>query len=389
MTLTRLLIVAPLSLVTGWAAPCFAQPETVTFHFDETYQSVFFQRQWSTCYCADGVNICSPHTITVDGVDRTADIQVGEVVLSADAGLQVHLIANGWGCMYIGDDGFTAGPDQARQRWIDFDFGVRTYMCGGEPIPGFDAEWMRGALCEVSWPVPGGSLTFTLTRRGLKDTDFNSDGAVDVRDVLEFVTQYNLSSRRAHWTEPSHTTRTGMANFLREWWAARDSLAQTDGRSLVVFAPMTQSDWPWWLGGSTAIIDGTRVFADGATALRWANPPDNTARVGLNDLGLQWVSDIVVPIDYAYTPVFEVIPPGMEWLATAEAYHVGCGQTFLVAFAAPLRADFDGNGTVAVPDVFAFLGAWFAADLRCDWTGDAAVGVPDIFAFLTDWFAAE
>jgi len=50
------------------------------------------------------------------------------------------------------------------------------------------------------------------------------------------------------------------------------------------------------------------------------------------------------------------------------------------------RADFDGDDTVGVPDIFAFLSAWFAASATADIDGDG-IGVPDIFAFLSLWFA--
>jgi len=50
-------------------------------------------------------------------------------------------------------------------------------------------------------------------------------------------------------------------------------------------------------------------------------------------------------------------------------------------------ADFDGNGTREVADVFAFLSAWFALDPSADFDGVGGIGVPDIFAFLSAWFA--
>jgi predicted extracellular nuclease len=53
----------------------------------------------------------------------------------------------------------------------------------------------------------------------------------------------------------------------------------------------------------------------------------------------------------------------------------------------PCAADFDGNGIVAVPDIFAFLSAWFAQGPGADFDGDTAIAVPDIFAFLSAWFA--
>lgn len=49
-------------------------------------------------------------------------------------------------------------------------------------------------------------------------------------------------------------------------------------------------------------------------------------------------------------------------------------------------ADYDGNGTVNVGDIFAFLGAWFAGNAGADYNGAAGTNVGDIFAFLGAWF---
>jgi len=52
------------------------------------------------------------------------------------------------------------------------------------------------------------------------------------------------------------------------------------------------------------------------------------------------------------------------------------------------RADFNQDDTVAVPDIFAFLSAWFAGDDSANFDGEgASPTVPDIFAFLSAWFA--
>jgi len=50
-------------------------------------------------------------------------------------------------------------------------------------------------------------------------------------------------------------------------------------------------------------------------------------------------------------------------------------------------ADFNGDGTRDVPDIFSFLSAWFAMDPRADFDGNGSIAVPDIFAFLSAWFA--
>ncbi len=59
----------------------------------------------------------------------------------------------------------------------------------------------------------------------------------------------------------------------------------------------------------------------------------------------------------------------------------------VAALDAPCIADFDGDGVRAVPDIFAFLSAWFAQDPRSDIDGLGGIAVPDIFAFLSLWFA--
>lgn len=50
-------------------------------------------------------------------------------------------------------------------------------------------------------------------------------------------------------------------------------------------------------------------------------------------------------------------------------------------------ADFDGNGLREVPDIFAYLSAWFSQDPRADVDGTPGITVPDIFSFLSAWFA--
>ncbi len=49
--------------------------------------------------------------------------------------------------------------------------------------------------------------------------------------------------------------------------------------------------------------------------------------------------------------------------------------------------DFNGDGVVAVADIFAFLSAWFAQSPVSDFDGNGITDVADIFAFLSAWFA--
>jgi len=63
--------------------------------------------------------------------------------------------------------------------------------------------------------------------------------------------------------------------------------------------------------------------------------------------------------------------------------NIGSGDVVLRVTCA---ADFDANGVVGVPDIFAFLSAWFAGEPEAfEFAGTP--GVPAIFAFLSAWFA--
>lgn len=76
-----------------------------------------------------------------------------------------------------------------------------------------------------------------------------------------------------------------------------------------------------------------------------------------------------------------------------EAAHVAAAEwveEHLVPQLCP--ADFDRDGTIGVPDIFAFLAAWFAGpgspdSHRADLNGSCTADVPDIFEFLSAWFA--
>ncbi|HVZ36713.1 MAG TPA: GC-type dockerin domain-anchored protein, partial [Polyangiaceae bacterium] len=79
----------------------------------------------------------------------------------------------------------------------------------------------------------------------------------------------------------------------------------------------------------------------------------------------------------------------------ASGAYVNSSATALIPFLATFTpcptvtcpADFDGNSTVNVSDIFAFLRAWFAHSASADIDGNSVVNVSDIFAFLRHWFA--
>jgi hypothetical protein len=49
-------------------------------------------------------------------------------------------------------------------------------------------------------------------------------------------------------------------------------------------------------------------------------------------------------------------------------------------------ADFNGDGSAAIQDIFDYLNAWFAGDPRTDFNRNGIIEVQDIFDFLDAWF---
>jgi hypothetical protein len=90
-----------------------------------------------------------------------------------------------------------------------------------------------------------------------------------------------------------------------------------------------------------------------------------------------------------------VLPAGTYTLsADALASHSDIGGTSTTGSAQlsftlsmRCRSDFDRSGSIGVPDIFAFLAAWFASDHAADMNADGALSVGDIFDFLAAWFA--
>ncbi len=121
-------------------------------------------------------------------------------------------------------------------------------------------------------------------------------------------------------------------------------------------------------GGS----NNTAVVWDAAGAVQFV--ASALAAAGVSTAGWSLQSAVAMSDDGTVIVGFGVNPNGQTeaWAATLPA---------------PCRADFDQNGVREVPDIFAFLSAWFAQDPRADFDGNSLIQVPDIFAFLSAWFA--
>jgi len=85
---------------------------------------------------------------------------------------------------------------------------------------------------------------------------------------------------------------------------------------------------------------------------------------------MQWVID-------------DAAAPGGQALSTVARITLFCGS---LGCEPACIADYDDGGTVAVPDIFAFLSDYFAGRIRADVNGVGGVSVPDIFQFLNRWF---
>jgi len=79
------------------------------------------------------------------------------------------------------------------------------------------------------------------------------------------------------------------------------------------------------------------------------------------------------------------VDAGSEYIIRVSAYAASGGSITLTLQGC--AADFDGDGVREVPDIFAFLIAWFGQQPAADFDANGTIGVPDIFAFLSVWFA--
>ena len=65
----------------------------------------------------------------------------------------------------------------------------------------------------------------------------------------------------------------------------------------------------------------------------------------------------------------------------------GCPGIRLRLVASWYKTDWDASGTVAIADIFAFLGSWLEASPSADFDGIGGLTVTDIHEFLNAWFA--
>ncbi len=146
----------------------------------------------------------------------------------------------------------------------------------------------------------------------------------------------------------------------------------------------------------TSFGTGAVAIADNGDVIYFAawNDPDTTRNQGIfvNDQlivqkGVTIVGGQTLSAMSAVEANFSASPNGRYIVFEGVLTDTRDGAFLIDRGEASCPADFDGNGTVQVPDIFAFLSAWFAQDPSADFDGNTLIQVPDIFAFLSAWFA--
>lgn len=141
--------------------------------------------------------------------------------------------------------------------------------------------------------------------------------------------------------------------------------------------------------GSSAYEDALRCFVSSDDGATWTlalqiGPAGEGVRGGWHDYSV--ALDPLVRLTDAVRLRFEASDFGGPSLVEAAIDDV------VVSVCAPAcLGDFDRSGAVRVPDLFAYLSAWFgglSSDGRSpDVNADSRVGIDDLFAFIRAWFA--
>jgi hypothetical protein len=122
------------------------------------------------------------------------------------------------------------------------------------------------------------------------------------------------------------------------------------------------------------------VITESGGEIRWASPQTFTQNQNTN--ALRWGTM------YSFWFEADSGPEDTEVVMGLFKPHTPDSVSFTVsAPTGSCDADFDGNGAREVPDIFAFLAAWFALDSSADVDGVPGIDIPDVFYFLQVWFA--
>ncbi len=213
-------------------------------------------------------------------------------------------------------------------------------MLTGEPEQPIDTSIAEGshfsiaeALADVIAGAGGSNsgLTYQLIHRWLKKNPSNYLNPLLWRTSAIVGTAYAQPEDSLYvWTDVGFDILQG----------------DVDGDSAVTPSDRTAVEW------FIAFNDGSGIDMDGMY----------NGRVVLDDVGPNF-------------SLFDVTGDGI----------VGAEDVAWFQFPVACPADWDGNGSIQVPDIFAFLSSWFGGN--ADFDNNGRTEVPDIFAFLSAWFS--
>jgi hypothetical protein len=256
------------------------------------------------------------------------------------------------GAHVFSESGIGAGVVDGGWGWgsvaVDFDHDGRVDIAhtNGWPDAEFATDQTKvfrnttiGGVVSFEQIAPGCGVTHTGQGRGMLNFDYDGDGA---QDVVIFTNDGELVLYRTQPPANMHWLRlffaTGAATGVAPDGYGVHATATTGGIA----------QHRWVCGGSNFLSQSelSAHFGLGASGV-------------VDELRVRW-------------------PDGREHVWT----NVAADRTITIPVCV---ADFNQDGVVNVPDIFAFLSAWFAGGGDVNLSGTSTV--PDIFAFLARWFA--
>jgi hypothetical protein len=236
-----------------------------------------------------------------------------------------------------------------------------------------------------AFETPGSPATFQYVSNGthqavLRVTDSNGKSATDTINVVVWGASTLVSTVSPPGASPGASVAVTIngANFKGVTSSAQVTVSGT-GIS-VTGTPIVNALGTQITGLSFVVAAGT-PFGDRTVTI---TNSDGQGAVG-SGVGVFSVGNVTGACCYGTTCLVTnqntCTATGGSWLGVGAV----CGAVGNPTSCCP--ANFDGVGGVQVPDIFAFLSAWFAGDPAANIDGANGVGVPDIFAFLSLWFA--
>ena len=255
------------------------------------------------------------------------------------------------------------------------------------------ARWhlYENATARLERALPAGAAVFQLPAVPFPEAG-PTRGMPDYEHALPFLTSHTLRFSYGH-------LRVAPA---RAWTRYVSHLPAADlavGRAHLKFGMIDDEGWVY-VNGKLAGESHNWSESPSFDVSKFLHAGDNTIAVAVNNIngsgglsGYAW-GENVGWINFSGGAMASPAQPARLDKAAARLRGYAWGENIgwvnlddanmYVAFKCP--ADFNGNGTIEVQDIFDFLYAWFAQDALTDFNTTGAIEVQDIFDFLTEWF---